>query len=210
MTFDLLRAVQERLVLVKEFDRVPIRVSTNARFDKLVEGRPEVVVHPISRTQVYETRDVVKETTVVSVAIAEYFGDKFDELEAYNLLNLAPAVEAAFLGVDLATKDEELYRWESSQTLATPFNNVIKDIPGGTLDVDAADEAYIFQVPVLITYARYLKTVKLPSLILRDAPNDVLYTVYAPDEMRLSLNIAGQLGTDLTLYLYKLGLLVFK
>lgn len=210
MTFDLLRAVQERLSLVKEFDRVPIRVSTNARFDKLVEGKPEVAVHPISRTQVYETRDVVKETTVVSVAIAEYFGDKFDELEAYNLLDLAPAVEAAFLGVDLPIKDEELYRWESSQTLATPFNNVIKDIPGGSLDVDAADEAYIFQVPVLITYARYLKTAKLPTLALRDMPNDIPRAIYAPDELRLSLTVAGELGTDLTSYLYKLGLLVFK
>lgn len=210
MTFDLLRAVQERLALVKEFDRVPIRVSTNARFDRLVEGKPEVVVHPISRTQVYETRDVVKETTVVSVAIAEYFGDKFDELEAYNLLDLAPAVEAAFLGVDLPTKGNELYRWESSQTLATPFNNVIKDIPGGSLDVDAADEAYIFQVPVLITYARYLKTTKLPSLILRDAPNDVLYRVYAPDEMRLTLNILNERGADLTAQHYMLRILVFK
>lgn len=210
MTFNLLRAVQERLSLVKEFNRVPIRVSTNARFDKLVEGKPEVVVHPISRTQVYETRDVVKETTVVSVAIAEYFGDKFDELEAYNLLDLAPSVENAFLGVDLAIKDEELYRWESSQTLATPFNNVIKDIPGGSLDVEAADEAYIFQVPVLITYARYLKTTKLPSLILRDAPNDVFYKIYAPDELRLSLNILNERGADLTLNMYQLRMLVFK
>ena len=210
MTFDLLRAVQDRLALVKEFDRVRIRISTNARFDELVEGKPEVVVHPISRTQVYEARDVVKETTVVSVAIAEYFGDKFDELEAYNLLDLAPAVEAAFLGVDLPTKDKELYRWESSQTLATPFNNVIKDIPGGSLDVEAADEAYIFQVPVLITYARYLKTAKLPSLILRDAPNDVLYRVYAPDELRLSLNILNERGADLTANMYALRWLVFK
>ena len=210
MTFDLLRAVQERLALVKEFDRVRIRISTNARFDKLVEGKPEVVVHPISRTQVYDARDVVKETTVVSVAIAEYFGDKFDELEAYNLLDLAPAVEAAFLGVDLATKDNELYRWESSQTLATPFNNVIKDIPGGSLDVEAADEAYIFQVPVLITYARYLKTTKLPSLILRDAPNDVFYRVYAPDELRLSLNVINDTGADVTWNMYALRWLVFK
>lgn len=210
MTFDLLRAVQERLALIKEFDRVRIRISTNARFDELVEGKPEVVVHPISRTQVYEARDVVKETTVVSVAIAEYFGDKFNELEAYNLLDLAPAVEAAFLGVDLPTMGNELYRWESSQTLATPFNNVIKDIPGGSLDVDAADEAYIFQVPVLITYARYLKTAKLPSLILRDAPNDVFYRIYAPDEMRLSLNVINDTGADITAQHYMLRILVFK
>lgn len=209
---DLLRAVKNRLTLVKEFDGVPISVQATARFDDLVEGKPEVIISPATVLYDYDSRDVVKETSTVSVAIAVYFADNFNEGAAYNLLELAPAVERAFLGVDLPVGDDTLYRWVSSNTLATPFNNVIKDIPGGVLDANAADEAYTFQVPVLLTYSRFLKMNQLPSVTLRDLPS---VRGQAPDEivadetLRLTLTVTTEDNIDATAELYTAGVLSF-
>lgn len=207
---ELLRAIKNRLTLVKEFDGVPISVQATARFDDLVEGKPEVIISPATVLYDYDTRDTIKETTTVSVSLAVYFADNFDEGFANDLLALAPTIEAAFLGVDLPTRDGSLYRWQEGNTLATPFNNVIKDIPGGVLDANAADQAYTFQVPVLLTYARFLKMIQLPSVTLRDLPSGtVAFKIYAPDDMRLSLNVFDSEGDDVTTWLYQMKALKF-
>lgn len=209
---DLLRAVKNRLTLVKEFDGVRITIQPSARFDALVEGEPEVDITPSTVLYDCEARDVVKETSTVSVAIAVYFADNFNEGTAYNLLELAPAVERAFLGVDLRVGDDTLYRWVSSNTLATPFNNVIKDIPGGVLDANAADEAYTFQVVVLLTYSRYLKMNQLPSVTLRDLPSRVKESpeaIVADETLRLTLTVTTEDKIDATAELYTAGVLSF-
>ena len=208
---ELLRAVKRRLTLVKEFDDVPITIATHARFNKLVEGKPEVIISPTTILHEYEARDIVRENLTVSVAVAEYFADKFDDDDVYNILAYVPTIERAFLGVDLKAGDA-LYRWTSSNALATPFNETVKDIPGGVLDVEAADAEYVYQVPVLLTYTRYLKATKNPSVTIHDLPSlrsDAPDSIVADDALRLSFAIVTDDGVDATASLYADGVLSF-
>lgn len=207
MIASLLKAVRDRASFVKELDGVDIRIATNARFDSLVEGKLNAVVAPIAVEYDYETRDIVKETTTVSLCFAEYFADKFGEEDVYGILKIIPAVEQAFIGIDLQVGDG-LYRWDTSYALGVPFANMVKDYPGGLFDVGAADNEYVYQAPVVLRYVRHLKVGVVGQIVVADYPGDA-EGIYAPDELRLALKIFDDEGDDVTTALYQDGELIF-
>ena len=208
MIAQLLQAIRDRVLLVQSLSNATVRIAPNPRFDNLVEGRLNVVVAPIAILYDFETRDVVKETTTVTVAVAEYFADKFDDADTLGLLDVVPAIEQAFIGGDIAVSGAT-YRFESIQALAEPSNDTMKDVPGGILDVSAADNAYIYQAPVYITYARYLRGPVRTPIILRDLDAAAAPTrIDAPDELRLRLQIYDG-ERNITTTLYQQGTLCF-
>lgn len=208
MIASLLKAVRDRASFVKELEGVEIKIASNARFDSLVEGQLNAAVAPIAIEYDREARDIVKETTTVSLSVAEYFADKFDEDDVYGLLKIVPAIEQAFIGVDLHVGDA-LFRWDTSYALGVPFANMVKDYPGGLLDVGAADNEYVYQAPVVLRYVRHLKVDAIAPIALRDYPGEA-DEIAAPDLLRFSLKVFDTDGEDMTSELYQEGTLVFR
>lgn len=204
----LLKAVRDRASFVKELEGVEIKIASNARFDSLVEGRLNAAVAPIAIEYDREARDIVKETTTVSLSVAEYFADKFGEDDVYGLLKIVPAIEQAFIGVDLRVGDA-LFRWDTSYALGVPFANMVKDYPGGLLDVGAADNEYVYQAPVVLRYVRHLKTSEVAPVALRDYPGEA-EEIAAPDLLRFSIKVFDTDGEDMTTGLYQEGTLTFS
>lgn len=155
MIVDLLNVIRDHVAALPSLAGADVVVASNPRFDTLVEDKISVVVSPVSVTSVYDARDVVKETTTICVAVAEYFADKFDD-KAEGLLQLLPEIEQSFIGQDVLI-NETLYRWETTQSLGEPDTNRLKDVPGGLFDVDAIDNAFVYQAPVYTSYVRYLR-----------------------------------------------------
>lgn len=208
MIASLLKEIKERAAMIPALQDAEIRIAPNPRFDGLVEGKLNVVVTPFSVHYEYDARDVVKETTVVAIAVAEYFADKFDDDDVYGLLKIIPEIEQAFSGLDIKI-GSALYRWESIIAQGQPRNDTLKDVEGGILDVDAADNAYIYQAPMYIGYARYLKSdrprsVTLVAPVNEPAPEEIV----APESMRMSLRVY-QGGEDITTKIYRAGILRF-
>ena len=193
---------------MKELDGVDIRIASNARFDYLVEGQLNAVVAPIAVEYDREARDIVKETTTVTLSVAEYFADKFGEDDVYGVLKIIPAIEQAFIGVDLPVGDA-LFRWDASYALGVPFANMVKDYPGGLLDVGAADNEYVYQAPVVLRYVRHLKADAIAPITLRQYSGEA-DEIAAPDMLRFSLKIFDTDGEDATAALYQEGTLVFE
>ena len=208
MIASLLKAVRDRASFVKELEGVEIKIASNARFDSLVEGQLNAAVAPIAIEYDREARDIVKETTTVSLSVAEYFADKFDEDDVYGLLKIVPAIEQAFIGVDLRVGDA-LFRWDTSYALGVPFANMVKDYPGGLLDVGAADNEYVYQAPVVLRYVRHLKVGAVAPITLRQYSGDA-EEIAAPDLLRFSIKVFDTDGEDVTAGLYQEGTLTFS
>ena len=205
----LLKAIKDRCAFIQELDGVDVQVAMNARFDSLVEGKLNACVAPIAVEYDYATRDIVRETTTVALCVAEYFADKFDENDVYGLLKVIPAINQAFFGVNLPVPNG-LYKWDTTYALGVPFNNMIKDVPGGLLDVGAADNEYVYQAPIVMRYVRDLGY-KRPRLVSLVAPENTPEpeAIVAPEYMKMSLYIY-QGGEEITARLYKCGLLQFE
>lgn len=159
MVIDLINAVIERLRQSEELTGADIRAAINPRFNPEPENKLIIIVAPVALRYTRDTRDTVKETTIISVALYKYFANVFDETDPYGLLKLTPAVESALMFNDIKIYDE-LYRWESSYSAGDPFNDTLQTTEGGMFDVQAADNAFTIQAPILVTYTRILGVVK--------------------------------------------------
>ncbi len=179
--------------MIRALDGAAFAIAPNARFDSLVEGKINVVVFPASVVYEETARDVVKEITTVAVAVAVYFADKFSE---YDLLEIVPQIEHALLQFDPDVSDG-LYRWEFAQALGQPMNSAIKDTPGGLLDVGAADQEYVYQVPVYVSFARYFKKDAATDITLYSGNTSEPATILADESLRLRLHIIDH-GHDVT------------
>ena len=204
----LLKAIKDRCAFIPELDGVEIQVAMNARFDSLVEGKLNACVAPIAVEYDYATRDIVRETTTVALCVAEYFADKFDENDVYGLLKVIPAINQAFFGVNLPVPNG-LYKWDTTYALGVPFNNMVKDVPGGLLDVGAADNEYVYQAPIVMRYVRDLGYSKSTVIRLHDYTDDVS-DIRSAEKLRMSLYIYDQEDAEVTAELYKSGLLQFE
>ena len=204
----LLKAIKDRCAFIPDLDGVEIQVAMNARFDSLVEGKLNACVAPIAVEYDYATRDIVRETTTVALCVAEYFADKFDENDVYGLLKVIPAINQAFFGVNLPVPNG-LYKWDTTYALGVPFNNMVKDVPGGLLDVGAADNEYVYQAPIVMRYVRDLGYSKSTVIRLHDYTDDVS-DIRSAEKLRMSLYIYDQEDAEVTAELYKSGLLQFE
>lgn len=204
MISELLEKVRNRVAMIRALDGAAFAIAPNARFDLLVEGKINVVVFPASVVYEETTRDVVKEITTVAVAVAVYFADKFSE---YDLLEIVPQIEHALLQFDPDVSDG-LYLWESAQALGQPMNSAIKDTPGGLLDVGAADQEYVYQVPVYVSFARYFKKNAATDITLYSGEAPEPATILADESLRLRLHIVDH-GHDVTAKMKMKGTLSF-
>lgn len=204
----LLKAIKNRCAFIPELDGVEIQVAMNARFDSLVEGKLNACVAPIAVEYDYATRDIVRETTTVALCVAEYFADKFDENDVYGLLKVIPAINQAFFGVNLPVPNG-LYKWDTTYALGVPFNNMVKDVPGGLLDVGAADNEYVYQAPIVMRYVRDLGYSKSTVIRLHDYTDDVS-DIRSAEKLRMSLYIYDQEDAEVTAELYQSGILQFE
>lgn len=204
----LLKAIKDRCAFIPELDGVDVQVAMNARFDSLVEGKLNACVAPIAVEYDYATRDIVRETTTVALCVAEYFADKFDENDVYGLLKVIPAINQAFFGVNLPVPNG-LYKWDTTYALGVPFNNMVKDVPGGLLDVGAADNEYVYQAPIVMRYVRDLGYSKSTVIRLHDYTDDVS-DIRSAEKLRMSLYIYDQEDAEVTAELYQSGILQFE
>lgn len=156
MVIDLINAIKTRLESLDEFQDAVVSVAINPRFQAQPQGLLEIVVSPLAVRYERETRDLMKETTIVSVSLSKYFADVFDEHDPYDLLKLTTAVETALMMQDYSVNGAD-YRWETSYASGDPFSDARQTTIGGMFDVQAVDNAFTLQAPVVVQFMRMLK-----------------------------------------------------
>lgn len=156
MLIDLLNAIKTRLESLDEFQGADVSVAISPRFEAQTEGRLSLIVAPVAVRYERETRDVVKETTIINVALAQYFADSFDEHDENDLLKLTTNVETALMMQDYHLPGAD-YRWETSYASGDPFTDTRHQVVGGIFDIQAADNAFTLQAPVVVQFIRMLK-----------------------------------------------------
>lgn len=156
MIIDLLNAIKAQLESVDEFKDAAISIAINPRFDPQPEGDLSIIVSPLAVRYEREARDLMKETSVIIVSLSKYFADVFDDSDPYDILKTTTLIELALMMKDYNVNGAN-YRWETSYANGDPFTDTRQTVLGGMFDVQAADNAFTLQAPIVLQFTRILK-----------------------------------------------------
>lgn len=156
---ELAAAIAARLGQIEGLGGASITYDLTPRY-KPAAGVVSVFVTPASQTFNRDARDVLAETTAMQITLAAYTAGEWGEIDPDAILALVPEITLSLLYEDFSV-DGRLYHLQDVTSSGAAFVDSAAAVDGGLFDSDALGDAYIFQVPLLLTFQRFLKMTRV-------------------------------------------------